>query len=91
MPETRARRVVLGALVLAGLLAASRDLTRGRVPVLGVLFGTLGAAVVLSMLSEVAPRLAASFAVLILAGAWTTAGPPVFDTLTNIVGGRNRT
>jgi hypothetical protein len=87
MTEAKARRVILGCLVVTGALTLTNRLARDQVPPLGIVLGTAGAAIFLAMLSELAPQLAAMFAVLIMAGSWSLSGPPVFRSIARLVTG----
>ena len=81
MSDTKAKRLVLGAMVAVGLLAAARDLSGGTVPKVRIIIGAAVVAAMLTATAEVAPELAVSFAFLVLTTATLTAGA---DTITAI-------
>lgn len=81
MSDTKAKRLVLGAMVAVGLLAAARDLSGGTVPKVRIIIGAAVVAAMLTATAEVAPDLAVSFAMLVLVTATLTAGA---DTITAI-------
>lgn len=62
MTDREARRIIFGALFLSAALTAGRHLKDADMPPLRVAFGAVVAAVLLSILAEVSPRLAATFA-----------------------------
>ncbi len=83
--QRQAQRVVLGATAATAGLSIAADLTAGNVPALGIVLGAAGVAVVLSMVSEFAPDLAAAFAVLLLVSAALASGPETFNRLRKVV------
>lgn len=90
MTDAKAKRVVLGALVAVGLLATARDLTGGRVPKVRIIIGAAVVAAMLTATAEVAPELAASFALLVLVTASLTAGADTITALGDAVRGKRR-
>lgn len=83
----QAKRTVVLALLIAGSLAATRDLSKGRLPKLRVVFGIFVAGVVLAALADFgAPELSASFAALIVVTAVLLATEAI-PAVTRLVGG----
>jgi hypothetical protein len=89
----QAKRLVLGGLGVAGIMAAAGDLASGEAPKLRIFIGACVAAAVLAMVAELQPELAAGLALLILLSATIAAGPTTFakvGQLTTAAGEANR-
>lgn len=85
MTGSGAQRIVLGAMAGTAAISIAADLTDEQVPAMGIVLGALLAAVMLSALTELAPDLAAAFAVLVLVSAFLSAGVPTLNRLRDIV------
>lgn len=88
MTDAKAKRLVLGAMVAVGILAAARDLTGGVVPKVRIIIGAAVVAAALTATAEVAPELAASFAMLVLVTATLTAGADTINAAGDAIRGR---
>jgi hypothetical protein len=84
----QAKRLVLGGLGVAGIMAAAGDLTSGEAPKLRIFIGACLVAAVLAMVAEVQPELAAGLALLILLSATIAAGPSTFAKVGELTKGR---
>lgn len=89
MTPTGARKVVIFSMVITGGLALFREIKSGDVPQLRIFIGTLFAAVFLAALSDAAPRLAASFAGIIVVSTLVTTTTSA-DTLKSVGNAINR-
>jgi len=76
-------------MVITGALAVFREIQSGEVPRLRIFIGTLFAAVFLTALSDAAPRLAASFAGIIVVSTLVTTTTSA-DTITGVGRAINR-
>lgn len=83
--QRQAQRVVLGAAAGTAAVSIAADLTDGNVPNLGIVLGAAGVAIGLSIVSEIAPDLATSFAVLIFVAALLAAGPETYKRLRKVL------
>lgn len=84
----QAKRTVVLALLIAGGLAATRDLSKGRVPRLRIVFGVFIAGVILAALADFgAPQIAASFAALLAVTAVLLA-TEALPAVTRLFGGK---
>lgn len=83
MTPDRARRLVLGAVVGAGIAAFIRDASRQQLPRARAALALLIVAAVLLALTDLSPQLAVGFAVLVLTSAALGAGPGAFTAVAN--------
>jgi len=87
MTPSSARRFVLVSLFVTMLVTGlARTLDRRQIPRARGFVAALIVAVFLSFLADVAPRLAASFAGLILTAVLLTSGADVFSTINPTLG-----
>lgn len=82
-----AKRLVIGAMGVAGVVAAAGDLAGGHAPQLRIFIGAVVAAAVLSMIAEFSPEGAQMFAVLILVSALIAGGPNTYAKVQKITAG----
>lgn len=85
MTSPEAKRMVIGCVAVAGILSASRDLSRGQWPKLRIFLGVMVLGMALAAGSEIAPAPAATFALLLAATAVFTAGADTFNVLARII------
>lgn len=76
-----ARHWVIGSVITTGLLASVEAIGNGDVPPVRIIIGGIVVAALLSALSEVSPRLAAGFAILIMLSAIFTSAPRTWATI----------
>lgn len=82
MTDTKARRLVIGAMAAAaGLSAGNAIAGDGTGDLLRILIGSVVAAALLSMLTEASPDLAAAIAMLVLVAAAMNALPSLVPAL----------
>jgi hypothetical protein len=67
--EKDAKQMILIALLVSGLMAASKDVFKGNMPKGRIFFGILVAGLLLSILAEFAPEVAGPLAALLLVTA----------------------
>jgi hypothetical protein len=79
-----AKRMILLAVVVTGIITIIADLSEGQRPSIRVGVGVVFAAVLLSVIAEFAPKLARSFAALMVLSAVFLRGAPVFTAITGV-------
>lgn len=79
-----AKRNVLGLVVLGSILVAVGQARGGRTPRIRLVVGAFVVIVVLSMIAEVAPRLAVTTAALVAVTALISSGPAALAGLANL-------
>lgn len=84
MSAAHPRRFIIGAFVLVGVLGALRHLRNGDTPPLRILFGAGIGAVILLVLSEAQPKIAAALAAFAALSVALTSGGAL-DTATRIL------
>jgi len=83
MNSGRAKTLTLVSLAFAVVIAATGDISKGRLPRAQLVAGGLVAGVLLTGIAEVAPKVASGFAGTVLVGSALTAGP---DAIRNAAG-----
>lgn len=66
MTEKDAKQMILMSILMSGLVAAGKEVTKGKMPPGRIFYGILLAGFMLSMLAEFAPELAGPLAALLL-------------------------
>lgn len=84
MTDLKARQIVVVSLAASGVLASVREIRQGHAPRVRILAGVFLSAVVLAMISEAAPDVAAGIALIVFVTAILTSGE-VFDAVTNLL------
>jgi hypothetical protein len=87
----QAKRLVIGGLGVAGIVAAVGDLSSGQAPQLRIFIGACIAGAVLAMVAEVQPELAAGLALLVLLSAAIAGGPATIEKVAGATSGSGRT
>lgn len=80
-PE-QAKRLVVGAVITTGTLAAVREVQKGKAPSIRIVLGVFVSGVMLAALAGPLPALAGGLAALLGLSALLTLGPDVFGALT---------
>lgn len=81
MNPPEAKRIVLGSIAAAGVISAVRDLSGGKAPRIRIFIGAATAGAVLAMLAEIAPNVAALFALTIASTAVFVAGAQTWTSV----------
>jgi hypothetical protein len=76
-----AKRLVVASVVVTGVLASVKDVSRGQMPRVKVALGLTFAGVALAAVADVAPQLAGSFAALLLVSSVLTVGGDAFAAI----------
>lgn len=78
----QAKRLVVGAVLTTGVLAAAREVQKGKAPNIRIVLGVFVAGLMLSALAGPLPAIAGGLAALMGLSALLTIGPEVFGALT---------
>ncbi len=81
MTQARALRLIIGSMALTAVVATIREVVDGRLATPKVVVGSIVAAIVLSAMTEFAPRPAAAIAVIVLIGVVLGTAPDTFRKL----------
>lgn len=81
MNAPQAKRYVVGALLVAGTLTATRDIARGGAPQLRTAVGLAAAGVILGLAADIQPDIAGSFALLLIVGSIFVTGADALGAL----------
>lgn len=81
MTPDGARRVAVGGVLCAGVLAATNDIAAGRAPQVRIALGVVVAGVLLTSLAGPAPDLAGGLGALIAVAAVLSTGAAAFTTI----------
>jgi hypothetical protein len=84
MTSGEAKRIVLGSVAAAGAISAVRDLSGGTVPRIRIFVGAATAGALLAMLADLAPNVAAMFALTLATTAVFTAGAKTWQSVGRI-------
>jgi hypothetical protein len=76
-----AKHLVIASVVVTGVLASVKDVSRGQMPRAKVALGLVVAGVMLGALADVQPQLAGSFAALLLVSSLVNTGGAAFAAI----------
>lgn len=79
MTGPQSHRIIIGSIATAGAVSAVKGFKHGSAPRLRILFGAFGAGIVLSMVSEFSPDLAAGLALVALVSSVLSSGSVLLD------------
>jgi hypothetical protein len=86
MTPSQAKRIVVFGITLAALITVFEEITKPEIPKLRIAFGALFAAVFLSLVADVAPKVAAGLATLVAVSTVLSQGS-LLTKISNYLGG----
>lgn len=84
MSDLRSQELIVGCLAASAAVAVTSSLAEGSAPGMKLVVGTAFTGVGLATVNMFAPKLAGTFAVLILVGTVYTYGTPLMDAVTSL-------
>ena len=83
MTPRRAKRIILLAIIVAGTIAFVRQAAEGEIPSVRIAVGGFVALIMLTLIAEAAPEVAAGFAMLTLVSSIFVTGEPALSAITS--------